>query len=713
MPDSVTHRIGAGALLFVLLLLSTSAVAVKQIDFVLPPAVAAISGEVLEDTTNHPLPNLNVYAVPSAATDAYDYVGPARTDAQGRYTVDNLPAGSYHVVVGGGTTFTPSGPTTVVGEYYPGAFTEAGATPVNVVQGQTTGDIDFSLGPGRTISGTVGVREPGLPPQPPNDGAVIAQPVDVGLLDLPPWRREVYAAPIDVASDDGAYTLSGVYPGSYYVYTRTFPATIADALYPGVFDIDDATPVDVTNQDRAGIDFLLDEGATISGRLTGADTGGPLAGVDVTFARESSLLDGLRVALDFGFDTELTDDNGRFRVTGLGPGAYVGVIDFYDVPELARYVNEYHPGAYNLTGATRLDLAIGQEVTGFDFDAEVGGRITGSVQRADNGLPLRGISVFAGQFGQITGDSLLNYLGTSEAVTDADGKYVLEGLPPVPVAVVATPEFYFDPDFSDTPAINQYFVGQYHDGVYFADDATALTVDLGESLADIDFALPIGDVIQGTVTRLDNGNRVANVDVSTWYDDVPAPFEPILQEFNLDYVLATDGFTMTGADGSYTIVGLRPGPLYIDAAKTGFYTTYYDNTQDIGQAQTVQATTGGFVTGSISGTVEAALDGAPLSGLTVRLYDGVDQVLAGTAITDAAGDYTISHLFPGSYRAEVDGGDAFRSEFYANASGFDTATDIDVATAENVMTIDFDLLAIGGGKDLVINILNLLLQDDE
>ncbi|HWJ81224.1 MAG TPA: carboxypeptidase-like regulatory domain-containing protein [Nocardioides sp.] len=100
---------------------------------------------------------------------------------------------------------------------------------------------------------------------------------------------------------DGAYSLSGMAPGTYYVAAGGF-GTLPWRSEPVTLDA--AQPVQV--------DGVLDEGAAVTGRLVDARTGEPAARTDVFLAGA----DGDLVA------SRGTSRTGRFRFTGLAPGGY-------------------------------------------------------------------------------------------------------------------------------------------------------------------------------------------------------------------------------------------------------------------------------------------------------------------------------------------------------------------------------------------------------
>jgi protocatechuate 3,4-dioxygenase beta subunit len=696
------------AVVALIVVITTTAVpAMQRADFALTPATASISGEVRQQGSNDPLAGIIVYAISVAdLEDQADTV----TNAQGRYTLEDLPPGNYYVATPGGSGVTPAGAQDFAGEYYPGTFDSAAATVISLAQGATETGIDFTLGSGRSITGTVQAQVGGSA-QPVPFGLVLAVPTGADEPDFEWWLEGSYSAP---TLFDGSYTLGGLPATSYYVYTYAIGSPYADEIYPDSYTEAGAQAVDVTAGDAAGIDFLLDQGAVIEGRVTGADNGAPLEGVSVGFSRQDALNSSLSFLLDYTYRVGFTDDDGNYRVQGLPPGSYLGRLDVANSP-LPQYANELYPGVYETAQATAIVLTPGQARPGVDFSAEIGGIITGQVQRADNGQPMEGISIFTGTDRVLDIDELIGFLGVRETVTDENGEYRLEGLPPFDYVLLATPELYYDPQYSSTPFVNQYFSGQFYDGVYATQAATTIPVALGATTNGIDFALPIGEVLGGLVTRDDTGDPLADVEIETWYTDLPSiDFDQLYEQYYLDYLLSMSGYVETGADGTYEMIGLRPGPVSVEAFKTGFLPEYYDDRQDPNLADTVQLGLGGISTGSVSGRVTDLADGTPLSGLQVSLYDSGSNDLVDTTMTDASGNYTVAHLFPGDYKAMADGGDLYRSAFYDDASDIASADRITIADGSDVVAIDFSLLAANGAalSELLTPILNLLLSGD-
>lgn len=706
--NTIFFRTGAIAAL-VLLLTTTTALAMKRADFALTPATASISGEILEQATNDPLSNLTVYAINAGDLE---YEADTTTDQQGRYTLDDLPAGDYYVVTPGGSSVTPSGVQDFAAAYFPGTLDPVAATVISLVQGQARVGIDFALNRGRSISGLVEVRSQAGDAVGAPIGLVFAIPTVADDPDFGWWLQGSYSAQIRF---DGSYTLGGLPPASYYVYTRSFGSPYADEIYPDSYTVAGAQAVNVAVGDATNIDFLLEEGAVIEGRVTGADSGAPLEGVTVGFGRQDAINSPISFLLDYTYRADLTDDNGTYRVQGLPPGSYLGRLDVANSP-LAHYANELYPGVYAAAQATPVVLAPGQTRSGIDFSAEIGGIIAGRVQRADNGQPMEGISIYAGADRVLDIDELIGFLGVRNTVTDENGQYRLEGLPPFDYLLLATPELNYDPQYSTTPFVNQYFSGQFHDGAYRSQDATTIPVALGVTRDGIDFALPIGEVLGGLVTRDDTGERLAGVEIGTWYTDLPTvDFDALYEQYYLDYLLSMTGYAETEDDGTYEIIGMRPGPVGLDAYRSGFLPEYYDDRQDPNLADTIQLELGGITTGSISGRVTDVADGAPLAGLQVSLYESGSQDRVDTTTTDASGNYTIAHLFPGDYKAMVDGGDAYRSAFYDDASDIASANAIAVDEGSGIVAIDFALLSIEGSgiSEVLTPILNFLLSGED
>ena len=116
-------------------------------------------------------------------------------------------------------------------------------------------------------------------------------------------------------------------------------------------------------------------------------------------------------------------------------------------------------------------------------------------------------------------------------------------------------------------------------------------------------------------------------------------------------------------------------------------------------------------TGSISGTVTAAAGGAPISGMTLFLYNSGGGSVPGVNITNASGVYTISNLTPGNYYLQTSSQGFhdqpflnFVDKLYTNAGGITcpggactitSGTPIAVTAGATTSGINFSLA--GGG----------------
>ena len=110
-----------------------------------------ITGQV-RSVNGAPAAEVRVAAIPVSAEnppagDSPTLVSIAQTDSEGRYRLENVPPGNFHVMAG-----LLDCPT-----YYPAATQTAGASVVRVVAGVPTQGVDFTLmrSAGVTVSGRV------------------------------------------------------------------------------------------------------------------------------------------------------------------------------------------------------------------------------------------------------------------------------------------------------------------------------------------------------------------------------------------------------------------------------------------------------------------------------------------------------------------------------------------------------------------------------
>ncbi|MFH1110427.1 MAG: carboxypeptidase regulatory-like domain-containing protein [Planctomycetota bacterium] len=308
---------------------------VPDVDFVMP-AGGTISGYVSQSDGVTPIADADV--------NVYDengcWVANTRSLSDGTYTICNVPSGEDILDAWGpeGTYFTQQTYAGLAGNLNTRENRQY-ATRVTVVPGETTPDIDFALGLGGRILGTVLVSN----------------------------QEVVSNATVQAFDEDGSHIQgvgtdwSGNYaltldPGAYYLNVLAFGARedcrLAPVTYDGhvgvfnmLFHCQDQGDILQTvqlqaEQDVAGIDFQLPTGGSIGGRVTETDGTTPIPNAQV-------------VAWDHASGCWFTDvrtrSDGTYIFCGAPAGQYVMEAR---PPDGAAYQVETYQ---NLTGWTWCD----------------------------------------------------------------------------------------------------------------------------------------------------------------------------------------------------------------------------------------------------------------------------------------------------------------------------------------------------------------------
>ncbi|MGA2285072.1 MAG: carboxypeptidase regulatory-like domain-containing protein [Dehalococcoidia bacterium] len=389
-----------------------------------------ISGHVTNEDGD-PVPDVDVWSWVNR-TDTYYKLGTSGDD--GSYTIAGLAAGSY--------TFIAQPYDTYADQWYNNKLSQGDADLVAVAEGQDVSSIDFVLGPGGSISGTV-TDDHGAPIQ---DAEVTACPAAEGF----------YCGSATSAAD-GTYTITGL---SYYDYTVYADATgYATQYWQNSPSYSGATPIPVSEQnpDTVGIDFSLGVEGTISGTVTAG--GEP---VQQALVQAYDPADASHTGVSVW-----TDSDGAYVLHGIGAGSYL--VTAYAGGFAAEYYNE----ARWEEDATPVDVVAGND-TPINFTLEPGGGISGTVTDK-HGNPVAGVAVYA--YPQDHNEpgwwELMQLLfGSFVSTTESDGTYHIPDLGTGAYAVKASAHGYAD---------------QYFDGAADKAHASAVTVTEGQTTGSINF----------------------------------------------------------------------------------------------------------------------------------------------------------------------------------------------------------------------------------
>jgi hypothetical protein len=328
-----------------------------------------------------------------------------------------------------------------------------------------------------------------------------------------------------VLGGPGAYTITGLPIGkSVYFFV------LWDADDNGIRSIGDyyswsLGPVEVLEGGTTYDINIVNEivAGSISGTISGDDTGLPLAGVLVVAYSEEGWWGG----------ESYTDSNGNYTIAGLLPGTYR-----VWVSGNSSYAGEYYDEICAVVG--------GIDTGGIDVSLTLVGSISGTVAAQDTGLPLSGVWVYAyselGEWG--------------ESYTDNSGNYTIAGLMPGTYLVWGSG--------------NSSYVGEYYNDTYDWASASPVTVIGGAETGGIDFILALSGSISGAITADDTGLPLAGVWVYAYSE---------LGGWRYSYTDSSGNYMITGlVSGAY-----RVGVL----SNSSYVSEYYNDTYDWDSASLV------------------------------------------------------------------------------------------------------------------------------
>ncbi|MEI7879712.1 MAG: carboxypeptidase-like regulatory domain-containing protein [bacterium] len=424
-----------------------------------------ISGWIYQGDTNNPVQRCWV------AIETLDgsHVNSGGTYDTGYFEII-VPPGEYHVYAEG------SGASAGVDMYYSGWFRNQReqANVVTAHVGEVTGNINFDMEPGGTISGRV-TLEDGTTPVPRCYVQALINGDGMGDSD---------------ADEDGYYSIR-VPPGTYTVVARPDWGNLPYLQQYFSNAVSQADALELT-VDRGGevsdVDFLLQQGGTVSGRI-------------YVSADETAVGNCHVYAEDFEsgewMNGTFSGDDGLYTLRlPIGRSYRIRAVPSNNgLP----YLDEWYSNTVDWAAAMAVDVASADDVGGIDFGLGQPSYIQGKVTDKDTGLPVAGLPVYAFSIPD-TNDFWNNWIWYNCPPTDSNGSYS--------VAVSPGGNYIVQADSGES-----YYLGQCWSNQVDFMKATLLTVGPASTVANIDFTLESGGRISGHISRDDGGAPLGDCDV--------------------------------------------------------------------------------------------------------------------------------------------------------------------------------------------------------
>ncbi|HEX5417573.1 MAG TPA: carboxypeptidase-like regulatory domain-containing protein [Chloroflexota bacterium] len=373
------------------------------------PSDGAISGTVTDAATHSGLAGIEVCAeVPSSL--AFEC---ATTDGTGSYTITGLAPESYTVRFYADADH--------VEQYFDGVTNYNDATLVEVTAGATTPSIDAVMQIASKITGTI---TDAVSHAPVEGISACATKLDGSL------RR------CGASGSGGTYSITGLDPGSYKV--RFYEEGLGgldsgenylEQFYDGVREESQAQPVSVTTgYITTGIDAAMDEGGIITGRVTDAVTGDPLAYAHVCASHYEE------EEHDPGTDrcTEAEVD-GSYLIAGLTTSDYAIYVEHVPVPSepfsfhSLNYAPQFYNDKPNFETAIPFHVTERQTFPGIDFAMHAGATISGRIVDSETHQPVEDVVVtlWCAGCGDYSDDPYWSF----DQIERPDGQFRIVGMP--------------------------------------------------------------------------------------------------------------------------------------------------------------------------------------------------------------------------------------------------------------------------------------------
>lgn len=629
------------------------------------PRGPKISGRIVDAVSGQPAPaprpgDLNSSQIVAFYGTSGNYASFDFIDGEGFYeSRTGFPNDTFFV-----STFSTRNQTVFGGGYVDQAYDgldcprlqcnlTAAATALTVAGASIT-DIDFAMRQGGGISGVVSDADGGAP---------------LGGVTIEAYNSSGNLVANAISNAIGGYELEGLPGGDYSIRTRNGQG-YQDQLHAGIScspfcDPTTGTSVSVADGSvSSGIDFDLVQSVAMAGTVSLSSA--PIANITVE----------VYGAIGNFLGSTLTNAAGEFSFTDLAPGEFY--LRTRNAFGHADVLFDGQPCVGNACQVRRGDaivLTAGSSVTGLNLDLSPGAVISGEVHdRTAPASKLSGVRV-----------QLLDVRGAvaHETLTDSDGLYSFSALAAGNYHLVTRQSAGF---------VDQAFGGAPCPDTCNGLNGVAISVAAGASSGGNTLDLAPGASISGNVSA---GGSPAVGALAQVYN---ASGVPVFQR-------------PTNPSGNYEINELPDGDFYVRVTNVpGFVSELYQGIPcsgycDILNGDAVQIASSvsvGSVNfslaagGSISGTVTRDGGGA-LPAITVLAYDNAGFI-AGGAVTNAIGQYTINGLVNGDYRLRTTNAGGFVDRVYAGASCspspclLSSGSVVSVAGV-NVSAIDFTLAA--------------------